>query len=269
MSLDNKDVESYFRRGSNSVVTEQEAIIASSTEVVNNTERIGATEKRLEETKIKGQEQAKDLQSLHEKDEYLESNKFGLRNMSVFTVTGKWTKPEWCKKVRVRAVGGGGGGCGYSEGGGAGGYVEALIDVKDLSEVNVTVGGGGTQCDYYRVADNGSASSFGTFVTANGGFGANRNYGHHGGTGGDYAIASGINGFGSNGGGGSSHNNSDQTQSGMPSASGYFGNGYTAHKTENGGNLGRTSFGGGGVGSGEDNGGSDGGPGIVIVEEYE
>ena len=108
------------------------------------------------------------------------------RNIVVFSSSGTWTKPSWCKKVLVKVVGGGGGSAGYSESGGAGGYAEEIIDVTGVSSVSVTVGGGGGGVAYYNSAGDGGTSSFGSYCSASGGYGANRNLSHtdgHGGAG--------------------------------------------------------------------------------------
>jgi hypothetical protein len=89
-------------------------------------------------------------------------------------------------RALVRVVGAGGGGAGYCESGGAGGYAEAMIGTANLatSNVTVTVGSGGTNVGYYAAGGNGSASSFGAYVTASGGFGSNQQAAHTGGIGG-------------------------------------------------------------------------------------
>ena len=92
-----------------------------------------------------------------------------------------WTKPTGCTNVLVKVVGGGGGAAGYCESGGGGGYSEENIDVSAVSTVAVTVGGGGGAVGYYAAAGDGSTSSFGSYCSASGGYGANRNYSHTGG----------------------------------------------------------------------------------------
>jgi len=109
-----------------------------------------------------------------------------LINISSYTDAGTytWNRPAGCRKVRVVVVGGGGGGSGHCEGGGAGGYAEKWIDVESVSSVTVTVGRGGTGAGYYSNREDGFTSSFGSYVSASGGYGANRNWGHTGGHGG-------------------------------------------------------------------------------------
>ena len=115
--------------------------------------------------------------------------------------TYTWTKPAGCRMVKVICVGGGGGGCAHGESGGAGGMAEKWINVENVSSVTVTVGGRGGGTGYYSASGDGGTSSFGSYVSATGGYGANRNAGHSGGHGG---VGSGgdINLYG---GGGSGH----------------------------------------------------------------
>lgn len=98
-----------------------------------------------------------------------------------FVNSGTWTKPAGARSVWVRVVGGGGGGggavgavsanvaCGGS--GGAGGYAESWYDANDLSAtVAVTVGAAGG-VTVGGAGGNGGTSSFGAFITCNGGTG--------------------------------------------------------------------------------------------------
>lgn len=121
------------------------------------------------------------------------------------TVSGTWTwtKPSGCRYVRAIVVGGGGGSCAHGEAGAAGGMAEKMIDVTGVSSVTVTVGGRGWGGGYYSNCGDGGTSSFGPYVSAGGGYGANRNWGHTGGHGGN-AHGGDINVWG---GGGSGHDN--------------------------------------------------------------
>ena len=66
--------------------------------------------------------------------------------------------------------------------GGAGGYSEKLIDVSSVSSVQVTVGTGSTSWTYYSgAAGGGNTSSFGSYMSATGGRGANTTNQHCGG----------------------------------------------------------------------------------------
>ena len=114
------------------------------------------------------------------------SSRGTLVGMNVYMSSGSytWTKPSGCTYVIVKMVGGGGGGCGYCESGGAGGYAEGTYDVSGVGTVAVTVGGGGGGTGYYQAANDGGTTSFGGYISASGGYGANRNYSHSGGHGG-------------------------------------------------------------------------------------
>lgn len=98
-----------------------------------------------------------------------------------FTATGTWTKPDGARSVWVRIVGGGGAGggangavapnvaCGGS--GGAGGYSESWYDANDLpATVAVTIGNNGSGSTG-GTGGSGTATTFGAFMTANGGSG--------------------------------------------------------------------------------------------------
>lgn len=181
-----------------------------------------------------------------------------LISITTFTTSGTYTAPSNCRKVFVRVQGGGGGSAGHFESGGAGGYAEALVDPFTAgSTATVTVGGGGGGVGYYAAAGDGGTSSFGTFCSATGGYGANRNFSHtggHGGVGasGQVQIAGGGghghgNGWGSFGprgipsfwGGsfGTRHSGGEQIGSGSPGA------GASSGTTGNGGS-GKTAYGG-------------------------
>lgn len=125
-----------------------------------------------------------------------------LHNNSV-SGTYTWTKPTGCKTIRVICVGGGGGACGHGESGGAGGFAEKWINVESITSVSVTVGGRGGGSGYHSGSGDGGTSSFGSYVSAAGGYGANRNWSHSGGHGGT-GHGGDINLYG---GGGSGHDN--------------------------------------------------------------
>jgi hypothetical protein len=108
-----------------------------------------------------------------------------LISITTFTSTGTYTVPANCKSLLVKAVGGGGGSAGHLESGGAGGYVEKFIQgIAPGTNIAVTVGGGGGGVGYYAAAGAGGTSSFGSYCSATGGYGANNNYSHTGGHGG-------------------------------------------------------------------------------------
>jgi hypothetical protein len=109
-----------------------------------------------------------------------------LISVNTYTATGTYTVPNNCNSLFVKLVGGGGGSAGYCESGGAGGYSEVLINPAPSggSNVAVTIGGGGGGVGYYAAAGAGGTTSFGSYCSATGGYGANQNYSHTGGGGG-------------------------------------------------------------------------------------
>ena len=190
----------------------------------------------------------------------------GPRAISVYTSSGTWSKPSWCNRVRVQVVGGGGGAAGYSESGGGGGYAEEVID-NPASSVSVTIGGGGGSVQYYGLGGDGGTSSFGSYCSASGGRGANRNHAHSGGRGG---VGSGGN-VNFNGGGGTGHTNSNASGSPAKGGSTYFGGGAGDRRDASNAKNGNGSPGTGGPGSRGDTGwrGAPGESGAVVVYQYE
>lgn len=188
---------------------------------------------------------------------FLQCNEY--RSTGTFT----WTKPTGCRYVRVICVGGGGGASGHCEGGGSGGYAEKWINVEGVSSVTITVGRGGYGAGYYSNREDGGTSSFGSYVSASGGYGANRNWGHSGGHGG-VGHGGDIN---LRGGGGSGHEN----EAGHSGSGSYFGGGSVgAHHHAHGNN---TEYicapGAGGVGTWTSHGrGEHGNHGAVIVWSF-
>jgi len=146
----------------------------------------------------------------------------GPTSMQVFGSSGTWVKPPNIKRILVRLVGAGGGGSGHGEGGGAGGYSEKIIDVTSVSSVSVTVGTGGGGTYYANAGGQGQSTSFGGYLSATGGRGANSTNQHCGGlpgigSGGDINIY---------GGGGSGH----EYYSGPVTGGSFFGGaGATGH----------------------------------------
>lgn len=189
----------------------------------------------------------------------------GPKSVQTFTQSSTWVKPAGISKVLVRLVGGGGGGSGHGEAAGAGGYSEKLIDVSGITSVSVTVGSGSSSPSYY--SGNGGAgttTSFGTYLSASGGQGANSSYQHCGGlpgvgTGGDFNIY---------GGGGTGH----YGYTGIGGTSHFGGQGATGHPQ--GGNYSHNHQShcapgsGGGAGWRSSYQGARGGDGIVVVYEY-
>ena len=101
-----------------------------------------------------------------------------------FTANGTYTAPAGTTRVMVQIVGGGGGSAGYGESGGGGGFAEGVFQLAAGANVTVTVGAGGAGVTYYAVAGQGTTSSFGSYITATGGQGANQYIQHGGGAGG-------------------------------------------------------------------------------------
>jgi len=182
--------------------------------------------------------------------------------------TFTWTKPEGCTKVSVKVTGGGGGAAGYCESGGAGGHAEKEIDVTNITTVSVTVGAGGASTGYYAAGGNGGTSSFGSYVSASGGYGANQNYSHSGGAGG---VGSGgqINLYG---GGGTGHGNSHGHYPGGTGGGSFWGGSSTVRRDTTVTKLYTGAWGSGGPGGRTDDGSGGsvayGENGIVVVYSY-
>ena len=194
-----------------------------------------------------------------------------LKNIYTFTSTGTYTKSGSDVNVlHVMVCGAGGGGTSYSIGGGAGGYAETIISADGISTVAVTVGVGTNGAAYYSNIGQGGTSSFGSYVSASGGYGADANYGHSGGHGG-LGYGGVVNSYG---GGSGSHNNMDQwSHSNAPDPTGgtsFFGGPMAgAHTSKIGANHGAPGAGGTCVSTGHNGqGGFAGQNGIVIVYEY-
>ena len=96
--------------------------------------------------------------------------------MQVFTASGGFTVPNGVTAARVTVLGAGGGG-GYhasmpSGGGGAGGRAVGIVgNLMPGSVIAVTVGAGGNAPASPGNGTNGGQSSFGGYMTANGGGG--------------------------------------------------------------------------------------------------
>lgn len=194
----------------------------------------------------------------------LEYSLAGFSGMQVFTGGGTWNRPSGVRYIRVKVQAAGGGASGHGESGAAGGYSERVLDVSGISSVSVYVGGGGGGTYYSGAGGNGDYASFGPYASAQGGHGANRQNQHSGGVsggagGGDLNIHTGSGGshHHSFGPGGTSH-------FGGPAPSGHPQGGHFSHNHQN-----HSAPGTGGTG-GYFHGhrGSDGRPGIVVVEEY-
>lgn len=205
--------------------------------------------------------------ALHVSDSgILDFSTSGPKSIQTFNSSGTWNKPSGISKVLVQLVGGGGAASSYGESGGAGGFAEKLIDVTSISSVTVTVGLGSTAyTSYSGAAGQGGTSSFGSYLSATGGRGANTSFQHCGGlpgvgSGGDLNIY---------GGGGSGHSYYGRFGGGDS----FFGGGGAAGHPQGGyyayNNRELVAAGGGGsAGYHYYSHGATGKNGIIIVYEY-
>jgi hypothetical protein len=101
----------------------------------------------------------------------------------VITGSITWNRPTGATLIRVVCIGGGGGGAtgGSGGGGGDGGAICDWIDVSSVSSVAVTIGAGGATGG---TGSSGGNTTFGSYLTANGGSG-----GSSGGGGADGTIS--------------------------------------------------------------------------------
>ena len=185
--------------------------------------------------------------------------------ITTFTGNGTYTVPANCYRVLVQCVGGGGGSAGYCESGGAGGFSEGHFTVTPNAAIAVTVGGGGGGVGYYATAGNGGTTSFGSYLSASGGHGANTNITHGGGHGG-VGSAGQINLYGGSGTGHTNHGSHAQDGAGGGS---YFGGPGGQNRTTTPTNF-SPSPGSGATGGRCDDGGSGttGAGGLVVVYAY-
>ncbi len=106
-------------------------------------------------------------------------------NMQVFDSSGSWTPPTGITKVYVQVWGGGGAGgsgtpatltSGGGAGGGGGGHGAGIFTLSSSSAVTVTVGAGGTVPGTSgQAGGSGGTSSFGGYISADGGSGGGVN----------------------------------------------------------------------------------------------
>ena len=190
----------------------------------------------------------------------------GFRSMQVWTSNGTWYRPSDVKSIKVQVVGAGGGGSGKCESGGAGGFSERVIDVSNVSSVGVSVGNPGGGTSYSGCGGGGNSSSFGSYCSASGGYGANCRQGRAGGIGGNGSggnlnvYGGGGHGYGSYWSHGSHSGGRSFIGGSQPSA--YQQNNY-AHRHQS-----HCAWGAGGNGARHGSRGARGREGIVIVQEF-
>ena len=190
----------------------------------------------------------------------------GIRSMQVFTSGGTWAKPDGVGTIIVTVVGAGGGGSGYCEGGGAGGTSERVIDVANGGSLYVSIGNPGGGTNYSGCGGNGNTSSFGSYCSGSGAYGANCHTGRAGGLGGNGSGGS-LNIYGGGGNGHGSHYSYGNHQSGCS----YWGGGQPssyqqsnyAHRHQS-----HAAWGAGGNGAKHGNRGARGREGVVVVHEF-
>ena len=190
----------------------------------------------------------------------------GVRSMQVWTSNGTWTKPSGVRTIMVTVSGAGGGGSGHCESGGAGGTAQRQVDVTNVSSVSVTVGNPGGGTNYSGCGGNGGTTSFGSYCSASGGYGANCREQHSGGIGGNGSGGT-LNIYGGGGNGHGSHYSYGNHTAG----SSYWGGsqpsshrqGNYSHRHQN-----HCAWGAGGNGSMHGNRGARGREGAVVVHEF-
>ena len=186
--------------------------------------------------------------------------------MQVWTSNGTWSRPSGVKSILVTVTGAGGGGSGFTESGGAGGTSERVVDVTNVSSVSVTVGNPGGGTNYSGCGGGGNTSSFGSYCSASGGYGANCRQQHAGGIGGNGSGGT-LNVYGGGGNGhGSYHCYGNHTAGG----SYYGGTQPSSHNQRNYAHRHQShcAWGAGGNGAREGNRGARGREGVVVVKEY-
>jgi hypothetical protein len=196
----------------------------------------------------------------------------GFASMQVFTSSGAFTVPNGVTTLRVTVIGGGGAGGYHSTlpggGGGAGGKAIGVVSgLVPGQSIAVTVGAGGAALTGPGTGNSGGTSSFGTYMSATGGFGGN------GGTAALFAMAGGGGGAGVGGqiNIGGSWGSDSIVVACRGGDGGGPGNGRACSGALPG--VAASGFGGGGGGGGTSVSGSPigypggaGAPGIVIVE---
>lgn len=136
-------------------------------------------------TALENKEQVK--QSMGQLIDFLADNEIVRHDKEIFTISGQWTVPSGVTRVYVSGCGGGGGGsavygCG---GGGAASVFRKPVNVTPGEKIQITIGLGGRGnqsshspgvTDHSHVGnvsgEDGTATTFGRYLTLNGGKGA-------------------------------------------------------------------------------------------------
>ena len=140
------------------------------------------------------------------------------------------------------------------------------MDATNISSVSVTIGNPGGGTNYSGCGGNGNTSSFGSYCSASGGYGANCRQQHAGGIGG--------NGSGGNhnayGGGGSGYGDWSTYGNHAAGVSYYGGSQPSSHNQSNYSHRHQShaAWGAGGKGAGDSSRGARGRDGVVIVQEF-
>lgn len=194
------------------------------------------------------------------------SSASGVRSMQVWTNNGTWTKPSGVSTIMVTCTGAGGGGSGQCESGGAGGTSQRQVDVTNVNSISVTVGNPGGGTSYSGCGGNGNSSSFGSYCSASGGYGANCRQQHAGGIGGNGSGGA-LNIYGGGGNGHGSHYSYGNHTAG---ASYWGGTQPSSHQQGNYAHQHQShcAWGAGGNGSQHGGRGARGREGVIVVHEF-
>jgi hypothetical protein len=189
-------------------------------------------------------------------------------SMQWFNSSATWNRPSGVTKIVVHLVASGGGGSGHGESGGAGGYSTAVINVTSIASISVTINGRGGGTYYSNQGGRGGSASFGPYLSADGGYGANQQQQHAGGIGGAAGVGGGVSGMWSHGGGGDGHDNPNGIGKGGDSFFG--GSGAPGHSWQqfNRGHQDHAAWGAGGSSARYQDLGSDGRQGACVVYEF-
>ena len=145
-------------------------------------------------------------------------------------------------------------------------HLDSQVDVTNVSSVSVTIGNPGGGTNYSGCGGNGNTSSFGSYCSASGGYGANCRQGRAGGIGGNGSGGQ-LNVYGGGGNGYGSNYSYGSHSSGIS----YFGGGQPAsHNQRNYAHRHQShaAWGSGGNGTRQTNRGARGREGVVVVHEF-